>query len=102
MLHHEIFDTILRTDVVESTNVGVAKTGDDLRFALEALTALSVMCEVLQQHLYGDGAAQPYIEGPIDLTHTSGGYKGLHFVGTENAAGKLAGHMRGVQLAKGL
>jgi hypothetical protein len=59
----------LRTDVEQTTNVGVAEAGDGARFALEALLRLWGIRQLFGENFDGHGAVQAGILGAIDFAH---------------------------------
>jgi len=74
-------------DVVQRADVRVGQRRDGPGFALEALTELGIGCERFGQDLDGDGAIQPRVARPIDLSHSAGANGRLDLVRAEAGAG---------------
>jgi hypothetical protein len=59
-------------DRVDGDDVRMAKRRHGLRFTLEALPAIGILCHLRRQDLERDLALEPGIEGAIDLAHAAG------------------------------
>src|SRR5690242_14184695 len=70
VLHDQKIHVALLTYVVESTNMGMGKTGQRARLPLQALAQLRMTGELGWQDLDCYGALQPSIAGAIHLSHT--------------------------------
>ena len=82
VLHDDVIDTILATDVVERANMRMTQAGNGAGLSLEALPALGVVGEVLGKNLDGDEPAESRVLGFVDLSHAAPAEDGQDPVGT--------------------
>ena len=85
VLHDQEVDAGVLTNVVEGADVRVIEARDGPGFALEALLQIRIVQRTMRQHLDGDGAIEPRVAGPIDLSHSSCPDGSDDFVGPEAA-----------------
>jgi hypothetical protein len=86
ILHDQIADPVLRSDVVEMANVRVIQRRDGPGFAVKALFRHWIVGERLGKDLDRDGAIEAGVAGAIHLTHAARTQRGLNFIGTEFCA----------------
>ena len=67
--YHEIIDSILTTDVVESADVRMIQAGDSFGFALETFAQFSTTRKMRRQNCDGDNSVQTGVSGAVNLTH---------------------------------
>src|ERR1700730_10104312 len=65
ILHYQVIDAVLMTDVVEDANMGMIRAGDGFRFAFEPLPKLGVPGKVRGQNLDSNGSIQTRIFSAI-------------------------------------
>jgi len=73
---------------MDGQNVRMIQGGDQLRFALEALTARTII-EISRDKLDRDRSVEPRVDRAIDLPHASGADGGQHLVGAALATGQV-------------
>ena len=87
VLHHQVVDTVLMTDIVNDTDMRMVQTGNDLGFALEALFSSGIVRELRRENLDRDGTFEPCVASAVDLAHSTGAELRADFVGTEYCSG---------------
>src|SRR6185436_2459871 len=88
--HHEEVRPLVLADVVQGADVGVIESADRLGLALEALAAIGIGCRFIRQDLDRDGAIEPAVLRPVDLTHPARAERRDDFVRAEAGAGSQA------------
>ena len=68
-LHDNEGLTVVLSDFVDGTNVGMIQSGSRPRFALEPLQGHSICGQSIGQELQRDVAPQGKVFGPVDHTH---------------------------------
>ena len=71
-LHDEVLDAVGVADVVEGADVRMRELGDRFRLALEAGLEVRVRREVGREDFHRDGAPEPRVIRPVDLSHAAG------------------------------
>ena len=71
ILHHEVVDVVLASDVEYGTNVGMVEAGQRLRFALEARTQIRVVADFRGDDLDRHRAIQTRVSRFVHLAHAS-------------------------------
>ena len=94
VLHHEVVEPVMRTDVMEGADVRMVQARDEPGFAVEALAAFRVVREMLGKHLDGDQPPESCIERPIDLAHSPGRNQALDFVAVERTTDEACSSLR--------
>src|SRR5262249_18754790 len=84
--HHQIIDSILRTNIVEGANVRVIQAGDRLGFAFKALFSGWILRKLFGQNLDGDAAFQARIPSAVHFSHTASTERRRDFIGAEVSA----------------
>ena len=69
VLHHEVLDAVLASDIMKDADVRMIQLRDRFRFALEALFPLRNFSEVFRQNFDGDGAVEASVFGFVNLAH---------------------------------
>src|SRR4029077_13391750 len=69
VFHHEMIDSILTTDVVESADVRMIQAGDNFGFALETFAQFSATGKMRRQNCDGDNSVEAGVSGAVNLTH---------------------------------
>src|SRR3984893_11975593 len=83
VLHHQEISSILRTDVIEMTDVSMVQGGNGAPFTLEVPFELGIVRKMSRQDLARDGAIEARVPGTIDLAHPAGAERGADFIGAE-------------------
>lgn len=78
-------DAVRLLDGMEGDDVGMIEGGDGTRFALETVEPGGVG-EGFGEHLEGDLALEPGVEGEVDLPHSAGAEKAEHAIVGEGGA----------------
>ena len=86
VLHDEVVEAVLFTDIVERTDVGMVQATDRTGLTLEAFPALGIVGEVFGKDFDGDGAVQAGVGGAIHLSHSTGTNERRDFVGAESGS----------------
>ena len=71
VLHDEVVNPVLFTDVVECADVRVVQAADSFGFALEPFTQISAVGKMFGKDLDGNGTVQTGVGGAIHLSHTA-------------------------------
>ena len=71
VLHHEVGDAVLRSNVVHRTDVRMTQSGYRLRLTLEPRPPGRVVGDAGWKNLDGDVAVQPGVARAIDLAHAA-------------------------------
>ena len=95
ILHDEILDFALASDVVQRADVRMREGGDRLRLAFEPLARLGRRGQPARQHLDGDGPVEPGVERLVDLAHSSGADQAEDPIPAEHGIG-AKGHAIGI------
>ena len=72
VLHDEVFDVVVFSDVEEGADMRVGELGDRLGFPLEAPADLVGGRETVAENLDGDDASEPRVPGLVHLSHPAG------------------------------
>ncbi len=83
VLHYDVVDIVLVTDVVQHTDVGMIEAGDDFCLTLESRSGLGIDSRMCGQYLDGDDPVEPRIPGAIHLAHSPASGSRFDFIGTE-------------------
>src|SRR3984885_7612083 len=86
-LHHQIVCVVLRSDVVEMTDVRMVQRGDGPGFALHALFQFRRRGEMRRQDFDLDGSIQAEILCARDLAHATSAKWRLDFIRSNFRAG---------------
>ena len=87
VLHHQVVNPILISDVVQCADVRMTQTRDGARLTLEPLAKLGTGGEMGGEHLDGDLAVQARVAGAVNLTHAAGTERGDYLVRAEPTSG---------------
>ena len=71
ILHDEVVDVALRTDVIEHTDIGMLQSGNGFGFALKAGAQFRIRAEMGRKNFDGDRAFEAGIAGAIHLAHAT-------------------------------
>ena len=83
VLHDQVIDALVLTDVVEDADVGMCQGGYGLGLPLEALASLGARREVCREDLDGDGPVEAGVASPVHLAHATRPQGRRDLVGTE-------------------
>src|ERR1700730_17620949 len=71
ILHDQVADAVLHTDIRKMTNVWMAQAGDRPRLSLETLFGLCIIREAGGKDLDRNCAVQPGVAGAVHLAHST-------------------------------
>ncbi len=92
IFHDDEINAVLPADVVQSAYVRMIQAGNNFGFALETLTARSMIGEMRWKNLDGDRAVESRIPRPVDLAHATHTERRDDLVGTQfDAVGQRHG-----------
>ena len=87
ILHHEVVNAVLLSNVMERADVRMIQTGDRSGLPFESLLEIGVVGQMGRQNLDGHGAVEAGVLGFINFTHPTGSDERENLVGSEFAAG---------------
>ena len=87
ILHDEVVEIVLVTDVIDPADVRMLETRDRLRLAIESLAALGAHGGAAEDNFDRDRSIQPEILRTVDLAHSASAQRFDDFVGSETSAG---------------
>ncbi len=85
-LHNQEVGAVLRTDVVQMTDVRMIQRGNGTSFAFETLLEFRIGGKMSGENLDGDCAIKARVFRPVHLAHSAGAEWRLNFVGSELCA----------------
>jgi len=85
-LRDDVRHALVRTDIVDGEEIGVAECPCGLRFLLEAAQAVEVGRRPWWQHLQGDLAPEAWVPRDVHLTHAACPEQAAELVGTQPRA----------------
>src|SRR5262249_32900849 len=87
MLHDQVLDAVLMTDIEERADVRMVEARDDARFAFEALPHFFAQRQVAGKDFDRDGPVEAGVARAVDLAHASGTEEVEDFVSSEPGSG---------------
>src|SRR5205085_5999531 len=87
VLHYQIVDSVLATDVVQCANVGMGQTGKSAGFTLKTLAGLGTRVSAGSKDLNCNRALQARVSCAVNLAHTTGSQRCLDFIWAEPSSG---------------
>jgi hypothetical protein len=74
ILHHEVADAVLLSDIMEGADVGMVQRRDGSGFAVETLPGVGILGKLRRKNFDGNSAIQASVARAIDFTHAAGAY----------------------------
>ncbi len=86
ILHHEVVEAVVASDVEHRADVAVAQRGDGACLALEPGASFGCRIDAEQAGLHGDVAVEPRVVCLVHLTHAASAERRQDFVRAEARA----------------
>ena len=92
MLHHDVVGAPLLPPVIDANDVWMVEVCGSLGFTTEALNKVRIVCELGEQHLERDLAAEQAVTCEVDVGHPASGDMAQQFVSAVEDGRALLGH----------